>query len=65
MWGVYPHTDETFSLLMTFTLASPPSLMVAIRDRLCVASNNPEMSNFSIDMYSISEESESLRDTVD
>lgn len=61
VWGLYPHTDEVFSLLMSFSLPGAPSLMVATKDRLCVASNNPNISNFSIDMYSITDQSESMK----
>ena len=58
IWRLYPHTQEALSLMMSFRITSCPSLMVASRERLCIACNDHIMGSYSLDMYSLTEQSE-------
>lgn len=53
LWEVTPNSKEILFLAFSFSLASPPSLMVSTRDRLCVARNNPELSSYTLDLFNI------------
>ena len=60
VWEVSPHSGEKLSILTSFCLASPPSLLVATHDRLCVARNNHELASYTLDMFNITERGEQL-----
>ena len=66
MWELYPHIEEVFSLMFSFRLSSPPSLMVVTQERMGVARNDPEHSTYSIEMYHLADQSKlaSLRLTL-
>lgn len=53
VWEVSPHSEEILFLLSSFCLATPPSLMVSTKDRLCVVCNNPDLSSYTLEMFSI------------
>ena len=57
VWRLYPHVEEALSLMMSFSAASVPSLMVATSERLCVACNNHQLTTYCIDMYNLSDQS--------
>ena len=57
VWRLYPHVEEALSLMMSFSAASVPSLMVATPERLCVACNNHQLTTYCIDMYNLSDQS--------
>ena len=57
VWRLYPHVEEVLSLMMSFSAASVPSLMVATPERLCVACNNHQLTTYCIDMYNLSDQS--------
>ncbi len=59
---MHPHTIEPLSHILSFSLPTSvsPCAMVITRDRLAVASNNPQMASYSLDMFDLTERGESL-----
>ena len=53
LWQVSPLSKEVLFLMSSFTLATPPSLMVATKSRLCIARNDSETSSYTLDMFDI------------
>ena len=58
IWQISPLSKEVLFLMSSFSLASPPSLLVSTKSRLCVARNDPERSSFTIDMFDIANQGE-------
>lgn len=63
VWEVSPHSQELLYLICSFSLASPPSILLSSKDRLCVARNNPEVSSYTLDMFNITTKGE-LRNRI-
>lgn len=53
MWRVSLQSEELLCLESSFSLASPPSLLVSTQDRLCVARNNHELASYTLDIFNI------------
>ena len=62
---MHHHTIEPLSHILSFSLPTSvsPCAMVITRDRLAVASNNPQMASYSLDMFDLTERGESTQCT--